>query len=101
MEDRKLPLDFTFPKSQKFMVNIAIPEGYKVEYYPEPIAVGLPNGAGMYRFNINEVANGSLQIVVTKDINQFMLSPDYYLPMKDFYNEIVKKETDKIVLKKS
>ena len=99
-EDRKLPLDFTFPKSQKFMVNIAVPEGYEVDYYPEPIALALPNKVGSYRFNISDTGNGNLQIVVTKDIKQFMLSPDYYLPMKDFYKEIVKKETDKIVLKK-
>jgi hypothetical protein len=100
MDDRKLPLDFTFPKSQKFMVYLKIPDGYTVDYYPEPVAIGLPNNAGLYRFNISEAASGNLQIVVTKDINQFMLSPDYYLPMKDFYKEIVQKETDKIVLKK-
>ena len=82
------------------MINLSIPEGYKVDYFPEPIAIGLPNDVGTYRFNIKQAANGNLQIAVTKEIKKYMLPSNYYQPMKDFYDKIVNKETDKIVLKK-
>jgi hypothetical protein len=98
--DRKFPIDFTFPKLNRYMINIKIPEGYKVDYIPESTAVGLPNEKGIYRFTINKSTLGDLQVVVQKEINQSILGYDYYEPLKDFYSNIVEKETDKIVLTK-
>jgi len=98
--DRKLPIDFTFPKSKKYIINIKVPEGYKIDYIPESSAVGLPNQKGIYRFSIKKSPLGDLQVVVQKEIKQSILSNDYYKPLKDFYSNIVTKETDKIVLKK-
>ncbi len=98
--DRKLPIDFTFPTSKKYVINIGVPEGYTIDYYPEPIAIGLPNNVGSYRFNIKKSSSGGLQISVNKDIKRYILGPEYYQAMKDFYKQIVNKETDKIVLKK-
>ncbi len=97
-QERKLPINFTFPKSKKYMINVDIPEGYKVDYIPKPIAIGLPNNNGLYRFNIQKTPTGDLQIIINKDLNQSILSADYYQPLKDFYKNIVNKETDKIVL---
>ncbi len=99
-QERKLPIDFTFPKSQKYMINVKLPEGYEVEYIPESVAVALPNDKGLYRFNMKKSPTGDIQIVVSKELKQSILGPEYYKPLKDFYKTIVEKETDKIVLKK-
>lgn len=98
--DRKLPIDFTFPKSKKYMINIKLPEGYEVDYIPESTAVGLPNQKGVYRFSVKKSPLGDLQVVVQKEIKEAILSHNYYKPLKDFYTTIVAKETDKIVFKK-
>ncbi|RRO21397.1 DUF3857 domain-containing protein [Flavobacteriaceae bacterium 14752] len=100
-KERKLPINFTFPKSQKYMINVDIPEGYTIDYMPEPKAIALPNDKGMYRFNIRKSPTGDLQIIVIKELKQSILSADYYQPLKDFYKNIVNKETDKIVLVKT
>ena len=97
-ENRKLPIDFTFPKSRKYMINIDVPDTYQVDYIPEPTAISLPNDKGFYQFNILETPNGDLQIVVKQDIKQSILTPEYYLPIKEFFKIRVQKETDKIVL---
>jgi hypothetical protein len=34
------------------------------------------------------------------DINQAIISPEYYEALKNFYKEIVTKQTEKIVFKK-
>ncbi len=99
-KERKLPINFTFPKSQKYMINIDVPEDYTIDYIPEPSAIALPNEKGLYKFNIQKSQTGDLQIIVIKDLKQSILSADYYQPLKDFYKNIVEKETDKIVLVK-
>lgn len=99
-KERKLPIDFTFPKSQKYLINIDVPEGYKIDYIPEPIAVGLPDGKAVYKFNIMKTPNETLQIIVNQDFNQSILPKEYYEPLKEYFKNIVQIETDKIVLVK-
>jgi len=99
-KERKLPINFTFPKTKKYMINVNIPDGYTIDYMPEPKAIALPNNKGVYRFNIQKTPTGDLQIIVKKEFKQSILSSDYYQPLKDFYKNIVDKETDKIVLVK-
>ncbi len=98
-KDRKLPIDFTFPFSNKYMINIEIPDGYTVDYIPEPTAVALPERKAMFRYNVQKTGN-KFQVVVTEDINAPILPAEYYKPLKDYFSQIVSKETDKIVLKK-
>lgn len=98
-KDRKLPIDFTFPFSNKYMININIPEGYTVDYMPEPTAVGLPERNAIFRYSIQKIGN-KVQVVITEDINASILPAEYYLPLKQYFDEIVSKETDKIVFKK-
>ncbi|NBC58241.1 MAG: DUF3857 domain-containing protein [Bacteroidetes bacterium] len=98
-KDRKLPIDFTFPISSKYMINIDIPDGYKVDYLPESSAVALPEKKALFRYTIQKTGN-KIQIMVTEDINVPILPASYYKPLKDYYSQIVNKETDKIVLVK-
>jgi len=100
-EDRKLPIDFTFPFSNRYMVNISVPEGYKIDYLPEPAAVALPDKKAMFRYIIQETPDHNIQVIVSEDINVAFLPAEYYSPLKDYFNQIVNKETDKIVLVKS
>jgi transglutaminase-like putative cysteine protease len=98
--ERKLPIDFTFPRSSRYIINLEIPEGYAVDYLPEPTAVALPQQKAMFRYNIKKDNSGVVQIVVTEDINTAILPAEFYVPLKDYFSQIVSKETDKIVLKK-
>jgi hypothetical protein len=99
-KERKLPIDFTFPTSSRYIINLEIPEGYAVDYLPEPTAVALPQQKAMFRYNIQKDNSGVVQIVVTEDINTAILPAEFYVPLKDYFSQIVSKETDKIVLKK-
>ena len=100
-KERNFPINFTYPKSQRMMINIDIPEGYSIEYMPEKTAVALPDNAGVFRYNINQSTSGAIQVVIQKDINQPIFAAEFYEGLKRFYTEIVEKETDKIVLTKT
>ncbi len=98
-EKREYPIDYGFPRQEKFSLNITIPDGYAIESIPEKAAIGISDDLGVFRFTTSNTDN-KIQIVVSVDINTPIFSADYYEELKAFYAQIVKKETEKIVLKK-
>jgi len=99
LEKRDYPVDFSYPKSNRYMINVQIPDGYKIEYLPENAALGLPDNLGMFKYNVASIGN-NIQIIVSHEINSAIISPIYYGALKEFYNQLVQKETEKIVLTK-
>ncbi|WP_424002183.1 transglutaminase domain-containing protein [Maribacter sp. IgM3_T14_3] len=99
MEKREYPIDFVFPRTEKINISLKIPEGYKVEYLPENLAIGLPEGRGIYNFIMKENGN-IIQLVSSYEIKYAMFSPNYYTAVKEFYNQIVQKQSEKIILTK-
>lgn len=98
---REYPIDFKFPFQYKFNISITIPDGYLIEVLPLPKAVTMPDNIGSFRYNINNINGNQIQLLFTIDINQAVITPEYYEALKNFYKEIVNKQTEKIVLKKS
>lgn len=98
-EERKFPVDFAFPNRDKFLINIKIPEGYKVTSLPPSASFSLPDNLAKYMFQISEVTNG-IQLSVSSDIKQAILSPVYYPQIKQYFSEMITKESEKIVLSK-
>ena len=55
---------------------------------------------GSFKYNISNNGN-QIQLLCTQEINQAVISAEYYEILKDFFKQIVNKQTEKIVLKKS
>lgn len=99
-EKREYPVDFIFPNQEKIITIINIPEGYVVESMPEPIAFVFSDQLLSYKFNIS--SNGKqVQTTSLFDINTNVVSPEEYEELKKFFIEVVKKQTEKVVLKKA
>lgn len=98
-EERVYPVDFGYPWTRKVMMNIKLPAGYEVESLPEATAVRLPDNLGMYSFNISKTPTG-ISIVMSKEINTSVITPDKYGALREFYKMLVEKEKEKVVLKK-
>ncbi|MEO5776820.1 MAG: DUF3857 domain-containing protein [Flavobacterium sp.] len=98
-ETREYPIDFVYPSQDKYTVSLTIPEGYAVETLPQSKALSMPGNLGGFKYMISN--NGSLvQLVYTQDNNQAIIASEAYQVLKDYYKEIVSKQTEKIVLKK-
>ncbi|HNP32127.1 MAG TPA: DUF3857 domain-containing protein [Flavobacterium sp.] len=98
-ETREYPIDFIYPDQSKFNISLTIPAGYVVETLPQPKAVSMPENLGSFKYIISN--NGSqIQLLYTHDTNQAIIGTEYYEALKNFYKEIVDKQTEKIVLKK-
>ncbi|MEK8179459.1 DUF3857 domain-containing protein [Flavobacterium buctense] len=99
-ETREYPIDFVYPNQDKYNINLTIPEGYVVETMPQPKAVSMPQETGSFKYNLSNNGN-QIQIIFTLDINQAIIGSEYYDALKNFYKEIINKQTEKIVLKKA
>jgi len=98
-DKREYPIDFIFPNQDKYMLTIAIPDGYAVESVPAPAAVTLGDNLCKFAFNIS--ANGKqIQVSSILDINESIVSAEDYLALRDFYKAMIEKQNEKIVLKK-
>lgn len=99
-EDREFPIDFGYPWQDKYMINITMPDGYVVESMPKPVAVAMEENIGNFKYNA-VVQGNTIQISVVFDINFPNVSQSYYKTIKDFYQMIIDKQKEKIVLKKA
>jgi hypothetical protein len=98
-ETRVYPVDFVFPTQDKLNISLTIPDGYAVETLPQSKAIAMPENLGNFKYNISNNGN-QIQLLYTQDINQAVIEPEYYEALKNFFKEIVIKQTEKIVLKK-
>jgi hypothetical protein len=99
-ETREYPIDFVYPIKSRQTFTVTIPEGYAIESIPAPLNIAMPENLGSYRYTIQKTET-TVQLVVQYEINKAYISQDYYDVVKDFFKQIVDKEAEKVVLKKS
>ena len=99
LEDRKFPIEFDASFKNKNTVSIQIPEGYVVEKLPENMAIGLPENLGVFKFQISQKGN-KINTICLLQFNKAIIAAQYYGALKDFYGQMVKKQSEKIVLVK-
>jgi uncharacterized protein DUF3857/transglutaminase superfamily protein len=98
-ETREYPVDFTFPTQDKYMINIEIPEGYQIESLPTAVNLATAEGLAAFKYMIASTGN-KIQITITNDINTAIIGPENYAMLKDFFQKMIDKQNEKIVLKK-
>ncbi|MBF2707965.1 transglutaminase domain-containing protein [Flavobacterium soyangense] len=98
-EVRESPIDFGFPVQNKYNINIEIPKGYAVESLPAAINIATGENMGSFKF-LAANADNKIQIVITKETNAPIVSADFYADLKVFYQQMIDKQNEKIVLKK-
>ena len=99
LETREYPIDFTYPWNRKYVISIALPEGYEVESVPENVSMALPNAIGGFTFQAKQMGR-NLQIKVEEHIDMAIISPEYYPVVRELFRNIVEKQSEQIVLAK-
>lgn len=98
-EEREFPIYFDSKMKENYIISFKIPEGYEVDYLPETVNTGIPNGMGSYYFNLQAIGN-MIQVHSTFSINEGVLPSQYFLPLKKLYDKAIEIGQQKIVLKK-
>lgn len=97
-EERLYPVDFGFPKQDRYSISISIPAGFVVESVPASMNIAVDK-IGTFKYMITKT-DTNIQVAITKDVTTAIVSPDYYPDLKGFLQQVMDKLNEKIVLKK-
>ncbi len=98
-EVREYPVDFGFAEEEKFNINIDIPEGYSVETLPVASALTTGEEIANFKYIITNTEQ-KIQISITSTINVPIVPADYYEVLKEYFQKVIDKQNEKIVLVK-
>ncbi len=98
--ERLFPIDFAMPIDETFMAIYEIPAGYAALEVPKNLALSLPENGGKFAYVVNSTGN---KITVTSRLSfrKTQYNSGEYGFLKEFYDQIVKKHNEQIVLKKN
>jgi transglutaminase-like putative cysteine protease len=96
-EKREYPVDLSYPRQKRMNIMIEIPKGYKIESIPESTRMIAEEQMGEFKYLIQATDN-KIQLSITSSINWAIVPTDYYEMLKDFYQKMITKQNEKIVL---
>ena len=99
LEERTFPVDLAHTANDRYILMLDIPEGYAVEELPEKIRMTLPNSGAIFDFSCIEIGN-KVKVTSTLRFSQVEFLPAEYKALKNFFNLIIEKQEEQIVLKK-
>ncbi len=100
LEDRKYPVNYTYPISRTLVFEYTIPEGYSVESMPQSAIFRLPDNSMSVSYSVQSAGN-KITVIYVQDINKTLFLPDEYKNLKAIYDQIVKKHSEQVILKKA
>lgn len=98
-DTRTYPIDYGAPSEKVYMCKIEIPEGYKVDELPQSKVLALPQNGGRFLYNMTQNGN-IINLTCIFSINKSLFAQTEYPILREFYNQVVAKEAEQIVLKK-
>lgn len=99
LKERKYPIDFNYKYKRIFSAKYHLPDGYTIDETPEDVVFSLPNKAGFFSYSI-KMADNAINVIQQFKINKTLFAAEEYQALKQFYDLIVAKHAEQIVLRK-
>jgi hypothetical protein len=96
---REFPVDFGCPIEKMFIIKITLPDEFVVDELPQSKIFRLPDNSAKYTYNATQAAN-IVSITANFQINKALFVTDEYQDLREFYNQVIAKQAEQIVLKK-
>jgi hypothetical protein len=97
--ERFYPVEMPCVSDELFTLNLTIPDGYVVDELPKSTMVKLNETDGMFQYLIQQSDN-MIQFRCRVKLNRATFDPDEYTSLRQFFDLIVKKQSEQIVLKR-
>jgi len=99
LEKREYPVDYSSPFDRVYMCKITLPDTYQPEELPKPKMISLPGNTGRFAYSV--AMNGkTITVISNLQINKSIFNQEEYLNLREFYNQMIAKQAEQIVLKK-
>ena len=97
--ERLYPVDFTTPIDSKIALSMTIPAGWEISELPKSIRMGLTDKSAGITYAISSTGN-QIQLSFRLNINKPIYIQTEYAELKMFFDALVKKQNELIVLRK-
>ena len=98
-EKRVMPVDFPYGRNERFYMTINLPENYVVDELPKPTIFKLPERAAQFQFSATLIGN-RLTVINNLKINKLLYTVEEYEGLKKFFEMMINKQQEQIVLKR-
>jgi uncharacterized protein YfkK (UPF0435 family) len=99
IEKRNYPIDYGFNTKITSIYQFTVPEGFEITETPKSITFSLPNRDAQYMYSVNIIGN-KIQVMSLFSINKPVFQSSEYEALKNFYDIVIAKQKEQIVLKK-
>lgn len=98
--ERLYPVEMPYASDETYIFSMVIPDGYVVDELPKSVVVKLnSDGDGQFEYRISE-AGGTISMRSRIQFKRAFYQHDEYELLREFFNLVVKKQSEQIVLKK-
>lgn len=98
-ENREYPIDYRYGYTKIYTADVTIPDGYQIISMPANVKLKLPNNLGGVLFKTVQQKN-RLRVTVRQNLNKSMILAQDYQAVRQYYDMLVKKMNELVVLKK-
>jgi hypothetical protein len=98
--ERQFPVDFGVLIERNFIATYTIPKGYTTEEIPKSIKIAMPEDGARFTYAISTSDDGKLSIMSKIIHKKTVYYPEEYEALRKFYDQIIQKHAEQIVLKK-
>jgi Domain of Unknown Function with PDB structure (DUF3857) len=99
LAERNYPVEFPYPIRDEFVMVLTLPKTYEVEEMPQSFTAKLGEKGGKFEYTATK-EDDTIKLNVKIEIRQLYFEAKDYGMVKDFFNKIVSKQAEQIVLKK-
>ena len=100
IENRKYPVDFGYPIEETYRVTIEIPKDYILDKLPQNEKISLLDNAASFSFVVSQEEN-RISVVSKISFQKAVYSVQEYHDLKELFSNVVRKQAEQIVIKKS
>ncbi len=98
LEERKYPVDFVMKKTKTVICTIQLPDNTEIASLPKNANYKLAGNGAQFIYSISQ-AGKSIQVMYKFKINKQVFTSEEYHDLKEFYNQIIIKHKEPVVLK--
>jgi hypothetical protein len=97
-DKRTFPVDFTYPRNYAHTVIIQLPEGYEFDEIPKNVRIVSPDRSLLLSV-MYSVEGNKLSMMMKYNIASTMFIADRYEEIRTFFDNVVAKENEQIVIR--
>lgn len=95
---RHYPIDFGYNMKYQYLLNVKIPDGYKLKSLPQDKNLILPGNGGIFKMNLSTDVNGGIALYFLFQLNSAHFASEHYDELKNIFAEAVSGQNQSFIV---